>query len=365
MRSYFIAALALLTLPQAWAAGPAKVATLDRQLWPQAIDSRSAFDQASAAEIRQFTRLLAATPLDDAAAVTAFTQVDNPDMASVQQWRELTQLRLQGNYAMACHQCQDAKSWEALVAASQQPHDNSLGAWQQASQAFHQRYLYEQVRLAALFGRVTSEVLPLGAGELDELERSGFNQADGHFLLSYDDGPSSTVKGDNRSAQLVSALEGKGLHAQFFALGERLAAVKPGKDFYANQCVGSHGYQHKSHQRWDGWAQSLADTRKLLAELPQKGHHWFRPPYGQRQPALLESLAERDEGVMLWNIDSQDWNRKLDNQQVQDRVITLMLLWRSGIILYHDIHPKALANLPALVDFQKQAGLTWTDCRDI
>jgi len=66
---------------------------------------------------------------------------------------------------------------------------------------------------------------------------------------------------------------------------------------------------------------------------------------------------------MLWNIDSQDWNRKLTNQQVADRVTTLMLLWRRGIILYHDIHKPALHNLPILQKLVNQSELLWLDCR--
>jgi len=66
---------------------------------------------------------------------------------------------------------------------------------------------------------------------------------------------------------------------------------------------------------------------------------------------------------MLWNIDSQDWSNKLSTQQVQDRVISLMLLWRRGIILYHDIHPRAVQNLDGLNQVIANTNNRWVDCR--
>lgn len=45
------------------------------------------------------------------------------------------------------------------------------------------------------------------------------------------------------------------------------------------------------------------------------------------------------ERIVLWNIDSQDMSPGLSIQQVADRVTTLMLLWRKGIIRWHDKGP--------------------------
>jgi hypothetical protein len=43
--------------------------------------------------------------------------------------------------------------------------------------------------------------------------------------------------------------------------------------------------------------------------------------------------------------------------------MTLMLLWRRGVILFHDIHPKALVAVPWLLDHTRQTGVVWQDCR--
>ncbi|MCD8523365.1 MAG: polysaccharide deacetylase family protein [Saccharospirillaceae bacterium] len=363
MRFIFPLLLGLIISPLTLAAGPAKVATLERSLWPQALTSAAAFDRASAAEILTFARLLNATPLSSAEEIKAFTDVDKPEMASVELWLAKTRQRLLTNYAQACGQCAASASWATLITASQQPVADGYQQWASASEAFQLRYLYEQVRLAALFPRITSEI-----ETVHDHEVNGFELPDRQFLLSYDDGPAPDRLQDglkvNGTEQLVKALESAGMRAQFFVLGERIKQQKAPQDFYASQCLGSHGEVHKSHQKWQGWADSISTTRTRLHAY-QPGPYWFRPPYGQRSEALTTALQQADEGVMLWNIDSQDWNRSLSDKDVEDRVITLMLLWRRGIILYHDIHPRALANLAALQTLQQQTGLNWRDCRSL
>jgi peptidoglycan-N-acetylglucosamine deacetylase len=66
--------------------------------------------------------------------------------------------------------------------------------------------------------------------------------------------------------------------------------------------------------------------------------------------------------VSFWNIDSQDWNAKASNDEVKQRVLTLMLLWRHGVILFHDIHTKAQTALPWLLEQTHASGITWENC---
>lgn len=360
--------LVVLALPAGLqAAGPEKIATLKRALWPETINSAEAFDRASQAEILTFARLLEQTPLTNEAEIKDFTGLKTVNPESVDKWLQITRKRLRENYAQACGQCALSASWSGVMDAAYRSAvvDKKYRQWQQASEGFHRRYLYEQVRLAALFPRITSEIDTFSPSESADavVEITGFELSDRHFMLSYDDGPSPT-----RTAPLIRALEDAGVEAYFFVLGEKLVEFDSGdagKGFYGNQCLASHGYQHKSHQKWAEWQTSLMDTRKAINDFqsrPSEHPVDFRPPYGQRHQTLVNELAQRGEKLMLWNIDSQDWNRKLSTEQVQDRVLTLMLLWRRGVILYHDIHPKAEANLPALFAFQQQAGLTWQSC---
>jgi hypothetical protein len=68
---------------------------------------------------------------------------------------------------------------------------------------------------------------------------------------------------------------------------------------------------------------------------------------------------------VLWNIDSQDWQAQVTPPLAAGRVESLMLLWRRGIILFHDIRPKARLALPQLWRALEGSGVRWMDCREL
>lgn len=110
-----------------------------------------------------------------------------------------------------------------------------------------------------------------------------------------------------------------GRNATFFVLGENLQARldRDGTEalarLYADQCMASHGWEHRPHTRWDDWQHSLLTTRALLhSALPQTtALPMFRPPYGQRMADSGAFFTAQGIQVALWNLDSQDWRRTL------------------------------------------------------
>ncbi|WP_371369738.1 polysaccharide deacetylase family protein [Pseudomonas sp. QL9] len=345
------------------AAGPERVASYDRALWPEAIDTPERFDRASRQEILSFAKVMQSTPLGDASAISLFTGVKKPDIDSVHRWQEKTRQRLVSNYRAAGGV---ANSWDDLQAAALLPLEASANErWQRVAEGFHLTYLYEQVRLAALFPAITSEILPL-----DGLELTGAELPDRHFALSFDDGPSLPGQTD----KTLEVLRAQEVGAFFFVLGEKLeqrlasSTAEQMRQLYASQCLGSHGYRHASHQKLGSWRDSLEQTGQLIRQIApgrQSVEPWFRPPYGQRSLELVGYLNERGGRLVLWNIDSQDWNGKMQPEAIRNRLMTLMLLWRSGIVLFHDIHPRARQVLPELLGFVRAGGGEVEDCRDL
>jgi len=361
--------LTLLAITGLFAVGPTKVATFDRALWLDPINSKSAFNKASRHEIISYVNQIANTDLSSKKKIKAFVFRKKVSVDSVNRWKVFTQKNLLSNFQEAqksCTKnevlCSKVSTWQELVnlATAYTPNEK-YKAWYEASQTFFSYYLYEQARLAALFPKVTSEIEKLDASEMQ-----GFNYKDGEFLLTFDDGPKYA-----RTKAITEMLREKEIHGLFFVLGNNLEASvkkygsKTIANLYKDSCVGSHGFVHKSHQRLNSWQSSYDKTRDLIKSNGLNSSSiWFRPPYGQRHKKLIKYLDKLGDKVMLWNIDSQDWNRKLTAKKVEDRVLTLMLLHRKGIILFHDIHPKAIKVIESLNVYRSKS-IKWVDCRNI
>jgi peptidoglycan/xylan/chitin deacetylase (PgdA/CDA1 family) len=223
----------------------------------------------------------------------------------------------------------------------------------------------EQMRLAALFPQPTSEIL-----ELTDKELGGWELADKTFLLTFDDGPTSP---GGETDKLTTLLREQGISAEFFTMHGPLSRRldKQGKEgmaaLYRGHCLGVHGKEHKPHPRLATWKESLTDTQARVTSVQDALHGaiLFRPPYGQRNQEIAKFVEGTGGAVVLWNIDSQDWHGKIPAAALGDRVLTLMLLWRGGIILFHDTHAKARVALPRLLDIAKKTGVTWQRCETV
>ncbi len=235
-------------------------------------------------------------------------------------------------------------------------------SWFANADTFHRQYAGELVRLAALFPKVSSEIDTFGPEE-----RTGLELPDMHFLWTFDDGPSA--KGGTTDS-LIPILRQQGIHGMYYVLGERLKKRLQTDDaaslqrLYEGQCVGLHGWAHDSHQKSEQWQASILDTQRLIKDnLGTAYRPYFRPPYGQRRADSAPFFASNNLSVALWNIDSQDWNAKVSDRDAAQRVLALMLLWRRGVILFHDVHAKAVNAAPWVVAQTKHSGAVWEDCR--
>ncbi len=91
----------------------------------------------------------------------------------------------------------------------------------------------------------------------------------------------------------------------------------------------------------------------------------FRPPYGQRASDSGPYFGEHGLKVVLWNIDSHDWDDGLTSDDVEQRVMSLMLLWRRGFVLFHDFFPRAQKVVPHLISWLAHDEVSWVDCHGI
>lgn len=364
-----------------FAAGPG-VMIPHRALWPDPINSAAAFDRASRAEILAFAHELAESETLSEGALKDRLNVDAIDTASMQHVRRKLWKLLTENYMIAAAGCATHDAFcpgdvdpsqlrheaEALSAANI---ESRYRPWFDDAIQFHRTYLDELLRLAAVFPRLNSEVETLNDNELP-----GWGLHDRQFLLTFDDGPTRGLGRLEPHAEdtdrTLAMLRSDRVNGVFFAMGELFQArlqdssAEAMKTLYSGMCVGSHGWLHKSHETWTQWQDSISSSSKLIHDtLPQSYVPAFRPPYGQRAPDSGPYFLGHGLKVVLWNIDSHDWDDGLSADDVEQRVMSLMLLWRRGFVLFHDFFPRARTVVPHLISWLAHDDVAWVDCHAI
>lgn len=353
-------------------AAPSDQVSLDRSLWPEQLDSPVLFDVASRAEILSFAQVLHESELLDDAALAARLGLRQINLHKVRLVRARMWQRLWSGYQQAQRSCeQDASFCYAVTSMAELRTQAAtfaadVGAfytgWVEPSHRFHVRYLDEQLRKAALMPQTSSEV-----ERLSPAERNGDELNDRLFLLTFVGGP-GPVGGSTDT--LADYLRGQKLEGTFFVLGNRLQQRREGtsldalRTLYDGQCVGIQGWEYRSHAQWNGWQDSLRRSQgRVQADLPEQYVPLFRPPYGQRRADGDAFMASQQLRVSLWDIDAQD-DGALDAQASAQRVLTLMLLWRKGVIQFHDALPKAQPAVQWLLEHTAQSGIGWEGCKE-
>ncbi|RWU22499.1 polysaccharide deacetylase [Pseudomonas alkylphenolica] len=352
-------------------AAPLPVATFERSHWPEQLNSPALFDVASRAEILAFAQVLEASEALDEPSLATRLGLKQINLVSINQVRARLWQQLWRNYDLAQQSCEQDASFCYVIdsqaelrkqaARFEVASDSFYASWAAPSREFHQRYLDELLRKAALFPQTASEV-----ERYADLERTGDELNDRLFMLTFDSGPGAV--GGSTDA-LTDFLRRQKLGATFFVLGNSVqmrrdkTSLADLRALYKGQCVGIQGWEYRSHGQWQDWQRSvLRSQARVQADLPDQYVALFRPPYGQRRADSQAFFASQGLQVALWNIDAQDQGA-LSSEQSAQRVLTLMLLWRRGLIQFHDTQPKAQEAVAWLLEQTAQSGIGWEDCR--
>lgn len=353
-------------------AAPQPVAVIDRSAWPEKIDTPVAFDVASRAEVLSFAHALSASEGLSEAQLADRLDLRKINMAAINDLRAQLWTRLWKSFDQAQQSCeQDASFCFAIdsqadlqqqAATYQVDKDSFYIGWSAPAAAFDEAYLNELLHAAALFPQISSEVL-----RFSNAERNGDELNDRVFLLTFDGGPTPA---QGRTDWLTDYLRRQKMSATFFVLGTHFAnrRDKPGGDdlpaLYQDQCVGVQGWEYRSHSHWQDWQDSILRSVTLVqGELPDDYVPLFRPPYGQRRSDAQAFFSGQNLQVALWDIDSQDASGRLTAEQSAQRVLTLMLLWRRGVVVFHDTQDKAQTAVPWLLAQTAQSGIGWQPCK--
>lgn len=373
MKKYF---LILLVSSFIFGQGPENIATVDRNLWTKPMNNSKDFDVASKMEMLVFVNVLSEIETQKLSDIFNTLNVKEPNIKSVNTWKTKTKKQILKNCTILEKSAlseivslQNISSYENISLEAKKLEKDiptELKPWYKQSKKFYTTYILECLRLAAKNPKRTSEI-----ELIDNSEKNGFEQKDKSFLLTFDDGP--TLSSDGNTDEVIKMLKNNQLSGIFFLSGDRLQqrVNKEGKEklvmLYGTNAIGSHSMIHQSHQYLKTWKNQVDEASQLIRATFGLNNQkmYFRAPYGQRTLEMTKYLNQDKQPILLWNIDSQDWNNKISSKEVSSRVIALMLLWRKGIILFHDVHPKAKNAVPEINQYFEKANIKWLQPKEI
>ncbi|MBE9608566.1 polysaccharide deacetylase family protein [Chitinilyticum piscinae] len=157
----------------------------------------------------------------------------------------------------------------------------------------------------------------------DQVEQARMEQQGAHFpgqvwlegpthrrliALTFDDGPSEYT------SSLLDVLDKHHARATFFWLGQNLDGRKEiaQRALRAGHTLGNHTWSHPdmvdtAESYW--WDEELARTQVVYQRMLGIEPLLMRPPYGRISDAQITRLQARGMKVILWSLDTQDWNR--------------------------------------------------------
>lgn len=158
-------------------------------------------------------------------------------------------------------------------------------------------------------------------------------EKDGIFL-TFDDGPCPEV-----TPWVLDVLDKHNAKATFFMIGKNVELYPSlfGEVVKRGHSVGSHSYSHIA-----GWSVSTDDYVQdvdIAADIIKT--NLYRPPYAKITRRQADVLSERY-NIVMWNILSRDYNRKLHHKTCARNVIPYLA--PGSVVVFHD-SKKAAKNL--------------------
>lgn len=173
-----------------------------------------------------------------------------------------------------------------------------------------------------------------------------------YIALTFDDGPHGTV-----TERILNTLADYDARATFFMLGDNAAnypdVAKQVAD--AGHEIANHTISHPdlASLSVDSVREQLTKSKEQIEAATGKTPIYFRPPYGSYNDTVLEIARETNQKVMLWSVDTRDWesrNPAAINQVVQQYTSP------GSILLMHDIHATTADALPQMLAYLSSAG---------
>ncbi len=173
--------------------------------------------------------------------------------------------------------------------------------------------------------------------------------------LSFDDGPAPITP------QFVRMLEAQHVPATFFMIGDQIGAqyrTTLERELRNGDALGDHTWTHPDLELLSAGElraqlqRTIEAIRKLTGYTPCV----FRPPYGDYDPAIVDTASSLGLATILWDVDPSDYTLP-GTSVIEQRV--LEQVQPGSIILSHDgggPRAQTLAAYPYIIEALKRRG---------
>jgi peptidoglycan/xylan/chitin deacetylase (PgdA/CDA1 family) len=172
--------------------------------------------------------------------------------------------------------------------------------------------------------------------------------------LTFDDGPHP-----RHTMRVVNTLAAHNIRATFFMMGRNCAANMEivARVAAAGHRIGNHTYNHPdlvalSEARI---RDEMRRTEALIGRF-MRGQKLMRPPYGSHNGKVDGVMAGLGYRVVIWNVDTVDWNRAYKPDKWVQHGINQIRARRRSVVLNHDIHGTTADHLDRFIRRIKAIG---------
>lgn len=152
------------------------------------------------------------------------------------------------------------------------------------------------------------------------------------IALTFDDGPHPS-----QTKRILDILDRYGVHATFFMVGVNIENYPDAAQEVISRGheVGNHTYSHAKIGKMNevDVDRELEQCEELLEDRFGYDPHLFRPPQGALSDAIEGCSFEHDYRLILWSLDTRDWEVKNVDRIVQN---VLSNIKGGDIVLMHD-----------------------------
>ncbi|RED50507.1 polysaccharide deacetylase family protein [Seonamhaeicola aphaedonensis] len=185
------------------------------------------------------------------------------------------------------------------------------------------------------------------------------------IYLTFDDGPTPEI-----TSWVLNTLKDYNAKATFFCIGKN---VEKYPEIFERILVDGHHVGNHTQSHIKGWNSStevylknvqicdeVIKSQIIHSELSAKNYqnvHLFRPPYGQIKPKQGKKLMEHGYKIIMWDVLSFDWDKKVSEEICLSNVISKA---KSGsIVVFHDslkASKNMMFTLPKVLDYFTKKG---------